>query len=239
MTMARAARATDAAGVVPASPRRATSPAPRGPLRIAATPLRNRAMMRVMTEEMAASEATEAELLARFATGEQEAARLLTARLAPRIHALARRMLDDPAEADDVTQEAMLRLWRIAPDWRDEGAAVGSWLYRVAANLCIDRLRRRREYPMAEPPDRPDTGAGVVAGMETADRARALRRALNTLPERQRVAVVLRHLEDRSNPEIAAILETSIEAVESLLARARRSLATELAPRRAEIGLAE
>ncbi len=195
--------------------------------------------MRAMTEEIAMPEPTEAELLARFAAGEQAAARALTARLVPRIHALARRMLDDPAEAEDVTQEAMLRLWRIAPDWREEGAAVGTWLYRVAGNLCIDRLRRRRERPMAEPPDRPDTSAGVVVRMERADRVRALDAAISTLPERQRLAVVLRHIEERSNPEIAAILETSVEAVESLLARARRSLAAELAPRRAELGLAE
>lgn len=192
-----------------------------------------------MTDEMAEPEPSEAELLARFAAGEQAAARVLTARLVPRIHALARRMLDDPAEADDVTQEAMLRLWRIAPDWRDEGAAVGTWLYRVAGNLCIDRLRRRRERPVAEPPEQPDPSAGVVTRIQDADRAHALRAALARLPERQRLAVVLRHLEERPNPEIAAILETSVEAVESLLARARRNLAAELVPRRAELGLTE
>jgi RNA polymerase sigma-70 factor (ECF subfamily) len=67
----------------------------------------------------------------------------------------------------------------------------------------------------------------------------ALRKALASLPDRQRLAIVLRHLEERPNPEIAAILETSVEAVESLLARGRRALATELAPRRSELGLAD
>jgi RNA polymerase sigma-70 factor (ECF subfamily) len=182
---------------------------------------------------------TEADLLARFAAGDQGAARDLTRRLAPRIHALARRMLDDRTEAEDVTQEAMLRLWRVAPDWRDEGAAVGTWLYRVAGNLCIDRLRRRRERPVAELPDRADTTPAVTARLETAERAAALQAALSALPDRQRLALVLRHLEERPNPEIAAILDTSVEAVESLLARGRRSLAAELAPRRAELGLAD
>lgn len=190
-----------------------------------------------MTDGMAAPETTEADLLARFAAGDQAAARDLTRRLAPRIHALARRMLNDPAEAEDVTQEAMLRLWRIAPDWRDEGAAVGTWLYRVAGNLCIDRLRRRRELPTATVPERPDDAPAAQTRLETAERAAALQAALAGLPDRQRLAIVLRHLEERPNPEIAAILGISVEAVESLLARGRRSLAAELAPRRAELGL--
>jgi RNA polymerase sigma-70 factor (ECF subfamily) len=192
-----------------------------------------------MTDGMAAPEQSEAGLLARFAAGDLAAARDLTRRLAPRIHALARRMLDDPTEAEDVTQEAMLRLWRIAPDWRDEGAAVGTWLYRVAGNLCIDRLRRRRERPVAEMPERADGAPAVQSRLETAERAAALQAALAALPDRQRLALVLRHLEERPNPEIATILDTSVEAVESLLARGRRSLAAELAPRRAELGLTD
>lgn len=191
----------------------------------------------------AASDATEdlpdAELLARYAAGDRTAARVLTLRHAPRLLALAGRMLGDRAEAEDVAQEAMLRLWRIAPDWRAEGAAVGTWLYRVASNLCIDRLRRRRERPVAELADRPDGAPGAQARLEGADRATALRAALATLPDRQRLAIVLRHLEERPNPEIAAILGTSVEAVESLLGRGRRALAAELAPRRSELGLAD
>src|SRR5918997_4063532 len=93
------------------------------------------------TDPDADAATTDAELLARYAGGDQSAARELTSRHAPRIFALARRMLADAAEAEDVTQETMLRLWRIAPDWQDR-AAVGTWLYRVASNLCIDRLRR-------------------------------------------------------------------------------------------------
>lgn len=181
----------------------------------------------------AGTDAPDVELLARYAAGEQSAARILTLRHAPRILALARRMLADAAEAEDVTQEAMLRLWRIAPDWQDR-AALGTWLYRVASNLCIDRLRRRR--PTAEVPDLPDEAPGALGALEARDRAAALQAALARLPDRQRLAVVLRHFEDRPNPEIAAILEVSVEAVESLLARARRSLAADLAGRRAELG---
>jgi RNA polymerase sigma-70 factor (ECF subfamily) len=186
-----------------------------------------------------AADPTDADLLRRYAAGDQAAARALTERHVPRIFALARRMLADRAEAEDVTQETMLRLWRIAPDWRADGAALGTWLYRVASNLCIDRLRRRRGVAPDPPPEVPDASPGAQARLETAERAAALRAALGRLPERQRLAVVLRHLEERPNPEIAAILETSVEAVESLLARARRALAAELVPRRAELGLGD
>ena len=185
---------------------------------------------------MTQGEDADAALLARYAAGDQVAARALTLRLAPRVFALARRMLADAAEAEDVTQEAMLRLWRMAPDWRDEGAALGTWLYRVASNLCIDRLRRRRERPGDAVPETVDGAPGAEGRLQAADRAAALDAALAALPERQRLAVVLRHFEERPNPEIAAILGTSVEAVESLLARARRELAARLVPRRAELG---
>jgi RNA polymerase sigma-70 factor (ECF subfamily) len=187
----------------------------------------------------AEAEPRDAELVARYAAGDQAAARALTLRHGPRVFALARRMLGDAGEAEDVTQETMLRLWRVAPDWREEGAALGTWLYRVAGNLAIDRLRRRRSAPGAELPEIADDAPGPLLVLEARDRAAALDAALAALPERQRLAVVLRHLEERPNPEIAEILGTSVEAVESLLARARRALAARLAPRRAELGLSD
>ena len=90
-----------------------------------------------------AQQDADAELLQRYANGDAAAARLLTARLVPRLHGHALRVLGDRAEAEDVAQEAMLRLWRQAPKWRRGEAKVTTWLYRVVANLCTDRLRRR------------------------------------------------------------------------------------------------
>jgi len=183
--------------------------------------------------------ASDEALVLRYGAGEPSAARVLTQRLAPGIHRLAARMLGDTAEAEDVTQETMLRLWRAAPGWRSGAARVSTWTYRVAANLAIDRLRRRRTAPLAEADEVPDGQPGVEAALIAADRAEALQTALLALPERQRQAVILRHLEGLANPEIAEIMELSVEAVESLSARGRRALQALLVDRRAALGYEE
>ena len=189
------------------------------------------------------SELTDDALLALYAGGDRAAARLLTGRLVPRVLGLATRMLGDGAEAEDVAQEAMLRLWRIAPEWREGEAQVATWLYRVASNLCTDRLRRRRgiglDDAFGEGNEPADERPGPVARMQEASRAEALHAALAALPERQRQAVVLRHLEGLTNPEIAAVMEIGVEAVESLTARGKRALAAHLVGRRAELGLSD
>lgn len=177
----------------------------------------------------------DAALLARAANGEEAAARLLAARRAPRLLATARRLLGDAAEAEDATQEAFLRLWRIAADWRDGEAAVGTWLHRVTVNLCLDRLRRRGRWaPLDEAADPPDPDPGPLERLALADRAEALSRAVAALPDRQRAAVTMRHFEDMSNPEIASAMGIGVEAVESLLARGRRRLADALKAHRAD-----
>lgn len=183
-----------------------------------------------------ATDTPEEVLLARYARGDALAARILSERLVPRALGFAARMLRDQAEAEDVTQEAMLRLWRMAPDWRSGEAQVGTWLYRVVANLCTDRLRRRKTVPIDTVPDPQDGAPGAVAGLIAGERAAALDAALADLPERQRQAVVLRHLEGLSNPEIAAVMDVGVEAVESLTARGKRALTARLAGRRADLG---
>ena len=177
-------------------------------------------------------------LLAAYSAGDPQAAAALMGRHLPWLLRFASRMLGgDQAEAEDVAQEAMLRLWRAAPGWTAEGAQPRTWLYRVAANLATDRLRRRgRQRPLQPADDPPDPGATALAGLIAADRARALNAALGHLPARQRQAMVLRHLEGLANPQIAQIMDCGVEAVESLLARGRRALAAELAPQRGDLG---
>lgn len=180
-------------------------------------------------------------LLARFADGDAAAARILTLRLTPRLMAHAWRLLGNRTEAEDVAQEAMLRLWKQAPAWRDGEAKVTTWLYRVVANLCIDRQRRARggALTLDAIPEPADDRASVTEAMQDRARAEALQAALNTLPPRQRQAVMLRHIDGLSNPEIAEIMEITVEAVESLTSRGKRALQASLAGRKEELGYAD
>ena len=185
----------------------------------------------------ALDEVSDEALLVAFGNGDSGAARTLTLRLTPRVLGCATRMLGgERAEAEDVAQEAMLRLWRQAPDWRQGEARVTTWLYRVASNLCTDRLRKARGVALDTVPEPVDDTEGAEAGLQRAARAAALQQALAELPERQRPAVILRHIERLPNPEIAQIMDIGVEAVESLTARGKRALAAALGPRREELG---
>ena len=178
-------------------------------------------------------------LLVLYANGDREASRLLTTRLAPRILGYAMRLLSDRTEAEDVTQETMLRLWRQAPNWRSGEAQVSTWAYRVVTNLCTDLRRARMRRPgvaLDDAPEVADGSRGVLATMIETDRMAALQNALAQLPERQRQAVVLRHIEGLANPEIGQIMEIGVEAVESLTARGKRSLFAILAGRKQDLG---
>jgi len=177
-------------------------------------------------------------LLTLFANGDQASAQALTARLTPIVMGHAFRLLGDRTEAEDVTQEAMMRLWKIAGEWRQGEAKVTTWLYRVVANLATDRLRRRKRNGPAldDIPEVEDMSPGPSEFTIERERQDALQRALSSLPERQREAVILRHLEEMQNPEIAAVMEISTEAVESLVARGKRALKVALAGKRKELG---
>lgn len=186
-----------------------------------------------MTTPVADSTDPDAALLQRAGGGDAAACALLVDRHLPRVHRFAQRLLGNPADAEEIAQEVFLRVWQQAPRWRSNGAArFSTWLYRVAQNLCLDRLRQRRPQEALDE-DLDDDTANVAARFEQSRVALQVRDAVALLPARQRAALALCHDEGLSNPEAAAVLEISVEALESLLARARRTLRSVLAPLRA------
>lgn len=184
-----------------------------------------------------ATNMTDADLLAAFAAGDRDAALTLTQRLTPRVMGQAFRMLGNRAQAEDVAQDAMMRLWKIAPDWDADRAQVTTWLYSVVANLCTDVLRKRGRGVALDAIEEPSSDAPSVAQtLQTRAREDALRTALADLPERQAQAVSLRHLEELGNPQIAVIMDTNVRTVESLIARGKRALIARLSGRKSELG---
>ncbi|ESQ73664.1 RNA polymerase sigma factor [Asticcacaulis sp. AC402] len=169
-------------------------------------------------------------LLERIGRGDTAAVSVLVTRKLPRLLSLARRMLGDPVEAEDVAQETLVRTWKQARDWVPGRARIDTWMHRVALNLCYDRLRRRRDQVSTDDVEIVDSAPGAVAVIEQAQNAAALQTALKALPERQRVAITLCYYQELSNIEAAALMEVSVEALESLLSRARRTLRSRLNP---------
>ena len=165
------------------------------------------------------------DLIARIAAGDQRAFRALADRYAGLLFSIARRMGFRADGAEDIVQETWLRVWRHAGRWSPKGgASVKTWLCRIAGNLCIDALRKKRHEAGAEIPDVADGAPGAQAGLESRQTALIVAGALQSLPGRQRAALVMFHYEEFSVAEIAAALDTTVKGVEGLLSRARKEL---------------
>ena len=173
------------------------------------------------------------EALARVAAGDAEAFASLVESHQERLLRLCQRLLGDAEEARDAAQDVFLKAWRKAGEVRPRGQ-VYTWLYRIAVNHCLNKLRRRKiarflrwtepeegDAPAFNPPD---GAAGPAAALEARRRWQATRRAIGTLPENQRVVLVLARFEGLPYKEIAEILGVTEGAVESRLVRAMRRL---------------
>jgi RNA polymerase sigma-70 factor (ECF subfamily) len=168
----------------------------------------------------------DAALVLRVGEGDVGAYRELVARYAPQLLRFATRVLRDATEAEDVVQETCLRLWQHAREYKPT-ARVTTWLHRITHNLAVDRLRARgRLKPLPESARQPSL-------IDEKRRVLALDAALAELPERQAAALTLVHLHGLSGKEAAEVLDIGAEALESLLARARRALKAGLTQPRA------
>jgi RNA polymerase sigma-70 factor (ECF subfamily) len=162
-------------------------------------------------------------LMARIAKGDERAYRLLVRRHLPAMLGLARRILGNTADAEDVAQEAMLRIWTHAPRWQPL-AALRTWLTRVVVNLCLDRKRRAPWVALEAAGEIVDPARDVSERAESDERERLVSAAIEELPARQRSAIVLTYSEGMSNAQVAEILDTTVSAVETLLVRGKQNL---------------
>ncbi len=175
-------------------------------------------------ERHGADMADAAELLARSARGDRRAFDEIVTRYGPVALRVAARMAPDRQSAEDIAQEAMVRIWRCADEFDGRRARFTTWLYRIVVNLCIDLRRRPQPAPLPEDFDPVDPSAGAAERVEVDERRVALRRAIEELPSGQRAALMLVYDEGLSGAEAAQVLGVSAKAVERLLARARARL---------------
>jgi RNA polymerase sigma-70 factor (ECF subfamily) len=171
---------------------------------------------------------TDEALMASVAAGDMDCLGRLVERHQGRTLRLARRITGDPEMAEDVAQEAFLRVYRSAKRYRPT-ARFTTWLHRIVVNLCWDH-RRKWRGGLEQPPDRPDAGSLEPGDrISRAESRAAVRRAVLALPPRQRLAVVLHRFEGHTVREVAGITGWSESAVESCLVRAYRQLRRDLA----------
>ena len=173
-------------------------------------------------------EVSDKELITQVAHGCRDAYRQLLQRQLPAVSRYVDRMLGQAAETEDIVQEVFLRLWTQASRYDPGVAQVSTWLHRIAHNLCIDFFRKQQPLDFEAQPKEASGGSEPDAEHRSGMLRQDVRLALLNLPERQRSALILCHFQELSNKEAAAVLEISVDALESLLARARRTLRSTL-----------
>ncbi|PIT03156.1 RNA polymerase sigma factor [Bradyrhizobium nitroreducens] len=166
----------------------------------------------------------DSELLDKLATGDEAAFRTLVERHIDRAYAIALRIVGNAADAEDVVQDTMLKIWSHRGRWQHGRAKFSTWLYRVISNRCIDLRRKPRNENVETVPEVADSQPGAVEIIERNELNGMLELAMQRLPEQQRIAVIFSYHENMSNGEIAQVMDTTVAAVESLLKRGRQQL---------------
>jgi len=168
------------------------------------------------------------QLMAAIAQGNGGAFTALVTRHINSVVRYALRYVGFHADAEDIAQEAFIRLWKHAANWEQQGFTLRSWLYRITYNLCIDQLRKRKQtIPIDDElslssVDQPDDA------LVEHQQQKEIRQALASLPERQRSAILLCVYQGLTNIEAAMVMDISVEALESLLSRGRRTLKSKI-----------
>jgi len=163
-------------------------------------------------------------LIERMRQNDENAYRLLVERHIDRAYGLALRILRNPADAEDVAQEAFVKAWLNRDKWQAGRAKFSTWLYRVIVNRCIDLQRAPRTDGLDDAPEPMDETEDCVASIQKRQIYSRLEQAVERLPDQQRTAVLLSYYEDMSNAEIAEVMGTTVSATEALLKRGRQRL---------------
>ena len=176
------------------------------------------------------------ELVQLFVNGDKKSANILIERLMPKIFSQAYSILGNENDAEDITQETFIRLWKIAPVWKQDKAEITTWLYRVVKNQCIDKIRKDKKYSDEDIKDHQDNKLNAFEKLENKERDKKLYNAISTLPTRQKKATIMRHIYGYTNYEIADEMNISVQAVESLIARGKRAISELLIKQKINLG---
>ncbi len=178
----------------------------------------------VQSKELALTSECDDALLARIANNDQNAFRVLVERHIDRAYGLALRILSNRADAEDIVQDTLLKIWLHRGRWESGRAKFSTWLYRVVTNRCIDVRRQPRSEDIEQAPEVADDRPLAITEIQKHEVNTMLDAAMGRLPDQQRVALILSYHENMSNGDIAEVMQTTVIAVESLLKRGRQRL---------------
>ncbi len=182
-----------------------------------------------MKASRALPDTADEDLMTAIAGGDSESFQVLAKRYMNLLYSVAFRMFPQRVDAEEIVQEALLRIWSKAHLWKaGKGASVSTWIYRLAYNLCIDQKRKTKYQTAPLDENMTDGGEAADEKIKGEQASTIVERAVQNLPERQRAALVLCHYQELSNAEAAEIMGTTVKAVEGLLVRARQTLAQDL-----------
>jgi RNA polymerase sigma-70 factor (ECF subfamily) len=167
-------------------------------------------------------------LMAQVAGGDRSAFDALAQRHLGRALRTARRLLTNQSDAEEIVQEAMLRVWMHARRWQPERARFTTWLYQIVTNLAIDRLRKPTMAPLEAAGDPADPAPHIGVELERRERMDLIGRKIDEMPGRQKAVLTLCYYEGLTCREAADVMDMSVAAVEALLLRSRRALKQKL-----------